>query len=179
MKVSLVQYKDLWRSYVPGFRVVGRRVVGRLVVGFDVGIRVVGFDVGRRVVGRLVVGFDVGIRVVGFDVGIRVVGSDVGIRVVGFDDVGIAVGFRVDVGVPVGLEVYGTHGALWSSGIVLVNARFPSNIRCASPVKRRYQSEGKDLPSASKANQPPAGRGRSFVLAVTLKIAVASSTSSN
>ncbi len=63
-------------------------VVG-LCVGFDVGLRVVGFDVG------LCVGFDVGLRVVGFDVALRVGmgvgGFDVGLRVVGLAVVGMLV----------------------------------------------------------------------------------------
>jgi hypothetical protein len=89
-------------------------------------------------------------------------GSDDGLD---FDD------FAVD-----GLVVCGLFGSI---GILLVNGMRPSNINCASPVKRRYQSEGKEKPSASNANQPSIGSGRSLAFAVTLKIAVPSSTSSN
>jgi hypothetical protein len=105
--------------------------VGSLV-GFLVGAT--GFIVGARLVGVLLVGlFDVGFGVVGFAVG----------GLVGLAD-----------GLVVGRGVCGTRGL---RGIVLVNVRFPSNINCTSPVKRRYQSEGKVYPSASKASQPFVG----------------------
>ena len=78
------------------------------------GIDVDGLVVGFRVVGIRVVGFPV----VGFDVGL--------------DDDGLVVGFRV-VGLRVGIRVRGR---------VFVNGRIPSSINCASPVKRRYQSDG-------------------------------------
>jgi hypothetical protein len=129
--------------------------VGSLV-GFLVGAT--GFIVGARLVGVVVVGlvvFDVGFGVVGFAVG----------GLVGLAD-----------GLVVGRGVCGTRGL---SGIVLVNVRLPSNINCTSPVKRRYQSEGRVYPSASKASQPFVGLGLSLDLAVTLKMAVLSSTSSN
>ena len=130
---------------------------------------IVGFD------DRLPVGLGVGLAL-----GLRVgPGVFVGLFV-GFGD-GLPVGLRVGLvlGLPVGPDVYGTHGMLGSRGIVPVSGRFLSNINCASPANRRYQSEGKLMPSASKPNHPPSGKGRSVVLAVTLKIAVPSSTSSN
>ena len=85
------------------------------------------------------------------------------------------------LGVSDGLELVLSfrYGLLGSIGIVAVIGTRPSNINCASPVKRKYQSEGNEYPSASKANHPPVGSGRSLVFAVTLKIAVPSSTSSN
>ena len=124
-----------------------------------------GFVVGVRLVGLVVVGLVVGVLLVGFfDVGLGVVGFAVG-RPVGLAD-----------GLVVGRGVCGTKGF---RGIVLVNVRLPSSINCTSPVKRRYQSEGKVYPSASKASQPFVGWGLSLDRAVTLKMAVLSSTSSN
>ena len=128
---------------------MGLFVVGLDEVGFDVGLRVgslvgyfVGatvFIVGDRLVGAVVVGLVVGVLLVGlFDVGFGVVGFAVG------GPVGLADGLVV------GRGVCGTRGF---RGIVLVNVRFPSSINCTSPVKRRYQSEGRVYPSASKASQ--------------------------
>ena len=98
-----------------------------------------------------------------------------GLDVVGLDVVGLDVaGSGRSLAAASGM--CGTFGL---RGIALVNVRLPSNINCASPVKRRYQSEGNEVPSASKANQPFDGCGLSIVLDVTLKMAVPSSTSSN
>ena len=55
------------------------------------------------------------------------VGSDDGLDFDDFANVGLAV-----------------CGLLGSIGILRVNGMRPSNINCASPVKRRYQSEGKE-----------------------------------
>ena len=126
-----------------------------------------------------VVGAVVGIEDVGVEVDAVPVGRPVGIFV-GLTVRVVADGVGAALGLPVGPEVYGTHVAFGSRGIVGVSARFLSSIRCASPARRRYQSEGNlRPPSASRASQPPRGRGRSFASAATLKIAVPSSTSSN
>lgn len=76
---------------------------------------------------------------VGVDVGGRFVGAEVGIAV-GVSD-GFALGFSLDIsdGLDLGLSV--PYGLLGSIGIVAVNGARPSNINCASPVKRKYQSE--------------------------------------
>jgi len=154
---------------------VGLFVVGLDELGFDVGLGVgslVGFLVGAT-------GFVVGVRLVG----LVVVDLVVGVLLVGFFDVGFGVvGFAVGttVGLANGSVVgRGECGTFGLRGIVLVNVRLPSSINCTSPVKRRYQSEGNEVPSASKANQPFDGCGLSIVLDVTLKMAVLSSTSSN
>jgi len=111
------------------------------LVGFLVGAT--GFIVGVRLVGLVVVGLVVGVLLVDlFDVGFGVVGFAVGTTA------GLANGLVV------GRGVCGTKGF---RGIVLVNVRLPSNINCTSPVKRRYQSEGKVYPSASRASQPFVG----------------------
>jgi hypothetical protein len=126
-----------------------------------------------------VVGAVVGIEDVGAEVDVVSVGRPVG-TFVGLTVRVVADGVGAALGLPVGPEVYGTHAASGSRGIVGVSARFLSSIRCASPARRRYQSEGNlRPPSASRASQPPSGRGRSFASAETLKIAVPSSTSSN
>ena len=126
-----------------------------------------------------VVGAVVGIEDVGAEVDVVSVGRPVG-TFVGLTVRVVADGVGAALGLPVGPEVYGTHAVSGSRGIVGVSARFLSSIRCASPARRRYQSEGNlRPPSASRASQPPSGRGRSFASAATLKIAVPSSTSSN
>ena len=139
------------------------------MIGFEaVGCTVGDEDFGLKLVGRADVGFFVvGLDEVGFDVGVRVVGSCVGFDVgslVGFlvETTGFAVGVLVGllvvaVGLADGLVVRGMCGTRGLRGIVPVKVRLPSNINCASPVKRRYQSDGRVYPSASKATQPPAG----------------------
>ena len=106
-----------------------------------------------------VVGAVVGIDDVGAEVDVVSVGRPVG-AFVGLTVRVVADGVGAALGLPVGPEVYGTHAASGSRGIVGVSARFLSSIRCASPARRRYQSEGNlRPPSASRASQPPSGRG--------------------
>lgn len=156
---------------------MGLFVVGLDEVDFDVGLVVgslIGFLVGATglVVGARLVGFAVG-KLIGFEVGnmlglaigvavvVFVVSLVVGARLVGLFDVGFCVeGFVVgrNVGLADGLVVgRGLCGTRGLRGIVLVNVRLPSSINCTSPVKRRYQSEGRVYPSASKASQPFVG----------------------
>ena len=190
---------------VDGMPVVGLADVGLPLVGLaDVGVPLVGLvddgslvglaDEGLADVGVLVgladvglavglpdVGVVVGLDVVGLDVGLDDDGLPVGLAVVGLAVVGLDVGLDDDglpVGTRLGLDV-GLDVGSYVNGNVLVSGLLPSSILCASPVKRKYQSLGRSIPSASNPNHPFVGNGKSALRGVTLNIAVPSSTSSN
>ena len=63
-------------------------------------------------------------------------------------------------------------------GIFLDSGVLPSSIDYASPARRRSQSDGTRMPSASRTSQS-LSTGTSLLLAGSLKITMPSSTSSN